>query len=192
MAALEFAKFHAHAMKSSPNKADERTARALRALELPQRAILLSCGNRGRRARGSRTDHAHLALQRWSRVVDPARPIRRAAPEERAAPTADGTSRGAEVVRSANCPEQRCSACRAGCRTIRRVACQTDFGIPSCPRFGIWLGGAQTATPRDSRPPARRLTALAQAEARARPNQPPSPNEERLDRVVGSVSLVNF
>jgi hypothetical protein len=44
MAALEFAKFHAHAMKSSPNKADERTARALRALELPQRAILLSAG----------------------------------------------------------------------------------------------------------------------------------------------------
>jgi hypothetical protein len=29
MAALEFAKLHAHAMKSSPKKADERTARAI-------------------------------------------------------------------------------------------------------------------------------------------------------------------
>jgi len=40
--------------------------------------------------------------------------------------------------------------------------------------------------------PPRHPEALAELEPRGRPNQPPSPNEERLDRVVGSVSLVNF
>ena len=88
--------------------------------------------------------------------------------------------------------EQRCSACRARCRTICRELCRTDFGLLSCMHFGIWFGGALAGTPQDSRPPPRRLEALAQAEPRGRPNQPPSPNEKRLDRVVGSVSLVNF
>jgi hypothetical protein len=95
-------------------------------------------------------------------------------------------------VKAAQYPEQRCSACRARCRTIRRAPCRTDFGVRSCTHFGIWFGGAQTGTPRDSRPPPRRKAALEEPQARGRPNQPPSPNEERLDRVVGSVSLVNF
>ena len=92
-------------------------------------------------------------------------------------------------MKLASYSEQRCSACRARCRTIRRPACRTDFGPLSCTHFGIWFGGAQTEEPRDSRPPPRRPIALAEPEPRGRPNQPPSPNEKRLDRVVGSVSL---
>ncbi len=49
-------------------------------------------------------------------------------------------------------PEQRCSACRAHCRTICRAPCRTHFGLLACTPFGIWFGGAQTGTSRDSRP----------------------------------------
>lgn len=90
------------------------------------------------------------------------------------------------------CPGQRCSACRARCRTICRVPRRTGFGLLSCTYFGMLIGNAQTETPRDATRPPRRPEALAEPEPRGRPNQPPSPNEERLDRVVGSVSLVNF
>src|SRR5438270_1365725 len=61
---------------------------------------------------------------------------------------------------------QRCFACRARCRTIHRASCRSGFGLLSCTYFGMLIGSARTATPRDSRPPPRRPEARAGAGAR--------------------------
>jgi hypothetical protein len=61
-----------------------------------------------------------------------------------------------------------------------------------CTRFGIRFGGAIAARPRQHDGPPRLRQVSQTVGPRGRPNQPPSLNENELDRVVGSVSLVKF
>ena len=90
---------------------------------------------------------------------------------------------------SAPWPEQRCLGCRMYCPTACRTTCRIDFGHLSGTRFGTGLGDLGGAGPRElGRPPRLPKAPLASAGG-GRPNRPPSPNEKRVARVVGSVSL---
>ena len=84
--------------------------------------------------------------------------------------------------------EQRCSACPARCRGSCQAPCRTNFDPMSCTLFGIWNGRPLTKKRGDSSLPPRRPLAFPGVKSHGRLNRPPSPNEKRCERVVGSGS----
>jgi len=95
-------------------------------------------------------------------------------------------------VSSAQHPEQRCSTCPGQCRTRRRASCRTNFGLLPSTLFGIRFGGLGTKKRGDSSPPPRRPSVVPEVKSHGRLNRPPSPNEKRCERVVGSGSSGTF
>jgi len=195
MAALEFAKLHAHAIKDLAEEADERTARAIqRALSergASAGAILLSRQHRGPSsprlpASRHRTGHSLPLFSDGPGVADPAQPAPERGAGERAAaaPSADGTGRGAGIVRSPHIGSNAALRAERAAEPSAEHPADPVSGLLSLHLFRhVDRQRSDGNTSRFEGPP-RRPEALAEAEPRGRPNQPPSPNESEMDRVV--------